>query len=133
MIKLNRKNYFRSLKMKIFGKVSAIIVILMVTTTYLIAEKKASKTQISTPSVVHKFQSEQDIQNFILLIRSKQETLQKLAVLQSYISTERNNLNRISGQLLLNYKVDPDKNYTLDPENKVLVEAVQKQGKVQRK
>lgn len=75
--------------------------------------------------VIYSFQSEDDLKAFAQLIQLKQTILNRIAVVQNYQLAERANLENVSGQLMLKYRIDPNKNYNLDPEKKIIFEVKQ--------
>ena len=82
-------------------------------------------TSAATPAegpVVYTFADQDELQQFSQLFVIKQNILTRLAVLQAYAGQEAANLEQINGQLFLKFKVDPNKNYTLDAEKRVLME-----------
>ncbi len=95
-------------------------------------EKKIFETETdSVPEIqkkepssklIYNFVSDDDIKNFVAMIQIKQSVLNRITVLQDYLLSEKNNIDRINGQLILKYKIDPSKNYSLDPDKKIIVE-----------
>ena len=77
--------------------------------------------------VIHKFETEDDIKAFVQFIQLKQNVLNKITVLQNYQLIERANLESVNGQLMLKFKIDPAKNYSLDQEKKIIYEVIQQQ------
>ena len=72
--------------------------------------------------VVYTFKNEDELKQFTRMFTAKQNVLTRLAVLGQYVGLEQDNLKQINGQLFLQYKVDPEKNYALDGEKRVLTE-----------
>lgn len=79
------------------------------------SEKKSEKP-------VYDFISDDDMKNFVNMIQAKQSVLNRITILQEYLISEKNNFDRVSGQLILKFKIDPAKNYSLDSEKKVIIE-----------
>ena len=75
-----------------------------------------------TGKVVYTFKDEDELKQFTQMFIAKQNVLTRVAVLGQYMSLEQENLKQINGQLFLQYKVDPEKNYTLDGEKRALME-----------
>ena len=92
----------------------------------LIEHENASDT---VGKIIYSFQNEDDLKAFAQLIQLKQSVLNRIAVLQNYQLTERANLENVSGQLMLKFRIDPNKNYNLDPEKKIVTEVVQETKK----
>lgn len=82
-------------------------------------QKAAPKTE---EKVVYTFKDDNELKQFSQMFMAKQNVLTRLAVLQQYMGLEQENLKQVDGQLFLQYKVDPEKNYTLDGEKRVLRE-----------
>ena len=75
-----------------------------------------------TGKVVYTFKDEDELKQFTQMFMAKQNVLTRVAVLGQYMGLEQENLKQVNGQLFLQYKVDPEKNYTLDGEKRVLME-----------
>lgn len=72
--------------------------------------------------MAYTFKDDADLQQFQQLVQARQIVNTRIAVLQSYLAQEATNLQQVNGQLSLNYKIDPNKNYTIDPQGKVIRE-----------
>ena len=81
-------------------------------------EKKAAEEE----KVVYTFKNDDELKQFSQMFMAKQNVLTRMTVLGQYMGLEQENLKQINGQLFLQYKVDPEKNYTLDGEKRVLRE-----------
>ncbi|HPG30758.1 MAG TPA: hypothetical protein PKY81_07880 [bacterium] len=81
-----------------------------------------SNSEKKTEKSVYDFASDDDMKNFVNMIQVKQSVLNRITILQEYLISEKNNFDRVNGQLILKFKIDPAKNYSLDSEKKVIIE-----------
>jgi len=127
---------------------SATVILLSVSTETAIAES-TDATPLKTPNpveniqtatyetankklkIIRKFNTVDEMKVFLSLMQTKQSILNRAAVLEDYVAVERANLNNINGQLLLKFKIDPSKNYSLDTNKKSLVEIENSAGDTQ--
>jgi hypothetical protein len=72
--------------------------------------------------VAFTFTDNAQVQQFAQLWQQRQAVLAKMAVLQSYWREEQANLGTVNQELLTRYNIDVNKNYTFDPNRKVLIE-----------
>lgn len=68
------------------------------------------------------FTDEAQMQQFAQLWQQRQGMITRMAVLQAYFSQEQASLAQVNQLLLSQYNLDVTKNYTLDPQRKVLIE-----------
>lgn len=123
------KNLTKEEKVKRFLIVSGlgIAVILVLLTSLKAQDQKregvsAADATAQTGEVVYTFKDDADLQQFQQLVQAKQIVNTRIAVLQTYLTQEAGNLQQLNGQLSLNYKIDPGKNYLMDPETKAVRE-----------
>lgn len=123
------KNLTKEEKVKRFLIVSGlgIAVILVLLTSLKAQDQKkegaqATNAAIQTGEAVYTFKDDADLQQFQQLVQAKQIVNTRIAVLQTYLTQEAGNLQQLNGQLSLTYKIDPNKNYLMDPETKVIRE-----------
>ena len=87
------------------------------------AQEAAKKAEPKADEkIVYTFKDDEELKQFSQMFVAKQNVLTRMAVLQQYLGLEQENLKQVNGQLFLQYKVDPEKNYTLDGEKRVLRE-----------
>ncbi len=123
------KNLTKEEKVKRFLIVSGLgIAVILVLLTSLKAQDQnkegaqTTNTAVQTGEPVYSFKDDADLQQFQQLVQAKQIVNTRIAVLQTYLTQEAGNLQQLNGQLSLNYKIDPGKNYLMDPETKVVRE-----------
>ena len=121
------KNLTKEEKVKRFLIVSGLgIAVILVLLTSLKAQDQRREEAAGVPlegAIAYTFKDDTDIQQFQQLVQAKQIVNTRIFVLQTYLTQEAGNLQQINGQLSLNYKIDPNKNYLMDPEKKVVREA----------
>ena len=113
-------------KVKRFLIVSGLgIAVIFVLLTSLKAQDQKTLANQATGEgqVVYTFKDDADIKQFQQLVQAKQIVNTRIAVLQTYLTQEVGNIQQLNGQLSLNYKIDPNKNYLMDPDKKVVREA----------
>ena len=71
---------------------------------------------------VFTFADEAQMQQFAQLWQQRQAILTRMAVLKSYWDQEQPTLAQLDQQLLTQYNLDVNKNYSLDPDRRVLLE-----------
>lgn len=122
------KNLTKEEKVKRFLIVSGLgIAVILVLLTSLKAQDQnkpmPANPAASEGAVVYTFKDDGDMKQFQQLVQAKQIVNTRVAVLQTYLTQEIGNIQQLNGQLSLNYKIDPNKNYLMDPEKKVVREA----------
>ncbi|GEM_PF-6288041 len=122
------QNLTKEEKVKRFLIVSGLgVAIILVLLTSLKAQdqRREGATAAGAPpegAIAYTFKDDADIQQFQQLVQAKQIVNTRIAVLQTYLTQEAGNSQQINGQLSLNYKIDPNKNYVMDPDKKVVRE-----------
>ena len=72
--------------------------------------------------VAFTFTDEEQMKQFAQVWQQRQAALTRMAVLQAYWNQEQGALTQMNQQLLSQFNLDVNKNYTLDTDRKVLVE-----------
>ncbi len=72
--------------------------------------------------VAFTFTDEEQMKQFAQVWQQRQALLTRMAVLQAYWNQEQGGLTQMNQQLLSQFNLDVNKNYTLDTDRKVLVE-----------
>ena len=83
---------------------------------------QAATAPAAGETIIHTFQDEATMREFAKLWQQRQAILTRMAVLQAYWTQEEPGLGQVNQQLLSQYHLDVNKNYTLDTERKVLIE-----------
>ena len=72
--------------------------------------------------VVHTFTDDTAMQDFAKLWQQRQSSLVRMAVLKSYWESEKDILSKLDAKLVSDYQMDANKQYTLDDQQRVLIE-----------
>ncbi len=102
-----------------------VLILVLLTSLKAQDQKREGATAVGAPpegTIAYTFKDDADVQQFQQLVQAKQIVNTRIAVLQTYLTQEAGNSQQISGQLSLNYKIDPNKNYVMDPDKKVVRE-----------
>ena len=87
------------------------------------ASSKAAAPAASGPEkVAFTFTDENQMKQFAQVWQQRQAALTRMAVLQAYWNQEQGSLTQMNQQLLSQFNLDVNKNYTLDTDKKVLME-----------
>lgn len=78
--------------------------------------------------VVFTFSDDEQMEQFAQLWQQRQAAITRLAVLQAYANQEQSTVRRINDELLAQYNLDVNKEYALDPDERVLVEREPAEG-----
>lgn len=73
-------------------------------------------------TIVYTFSDEEQLRAFAGVWQDRQNKVLRMSVLQTYWNNEQAALAQLNNQLTTDYTVDPAKNYTLDSEQRALIE-----------
>ncbi len=119
--------------MKKLSQICVVLILIFGVGNFLYADDKLEKKTIKNSNentqnkkIIHDFKSDEEMKQFINIIQIKQASLTKISVLQEFLLNEKAKLDQINGQLMLKFRIDPNKDYNLDPKNKNLLEVEKK-------
>ena len=88
--------------------------------TLTVEGDSTTKIEIAEPPAVHTFKDDTGVANFLQAINVKQALLQRIAVLKQIITENENNLKQLEIDIQRIFSVEPNRQYTLDKQNKKL-------------